>query len=256
MAESFGTDAERYHRSRPRYPAAMVDRILGSMAGRDVLDVGMGTGVAARPFAEAGCRVLGVDVDARMADFARRRGFDVEVASFEEWDPAGRTFDAVISGQAWHWVDPEAGAAKAAAVLRPAGRLAVFWNAFQFPTDLHEAIAGVYGRVLPDAPLFRGSSGGPAAYSGLSSTAADGIRHVGARFDQPEQWQFDWERRYTTAEWLDFVPTAGGQSQFPPATLAELLAGIGEAIDAVGGNFLMTYAAVVVTALRTSAPGT
>jgi SAM-dependent methyltransferase len=63
-----------------------------------------------------------------MADFARRRGLEVEVAAFEAWDPAGRAFDAVVAGQTWHWVDPIAGAAKAAEVLRPGGRLAVFWN--------------------------------------------------------------------------------------------------------------------------------
>ncbi len=48
------------------------------------------------------------------------------MAAFEAWDPAGREFDAVISGQSWHWVDPVAGAAKAAQVLRPGGRLAVW----------------------------------------------------------------------------------------------------------------------------------
>lgn len=199
--------------------------------------------------------MVGVDADARMAEFARRHGFDVEVATFEEWDPAGRTFDAVIAGQAWHWVDPVAGAAKAAAVLRHGGRLAVFWNAFQFPLDLQDAVAAVYARVLPDAPLFRGVSGGPAGYSGLAAKAGDGIREVGA-FDEPEQWQFDWERSYTTAEWLDFVPTAGGHSQFPPTSLAELLAGIGEAIDSVGGSFPMANAAVVVTAVRNRAQRT
>jgi SAM-dependent methyltransferase len=87
--------------------------------------VGCGTGIAARQFQAAGCRVLGVDPDARMADLARRGGIEVEVARFEAWDPAGRDFDAVIAGQAWHWVDPVAGAAGAARALRPGGRLAV-----------------------------------------------------------------------------------------------------------------------------------
>ena len=80
--------------------------IIGESRGLDVLDVGTGTGVAAPHFQAAGCRVLGVDVDARMAGFARRTGLAVEVATFEEWDPAGRTFDTVIAGQARHWVDP------------------------------------------------------------------------------------------------------------------------------------------------------
>ena len=79
----------------------------------------------------AGCTVLGVDADARMADVARGAASRSRWRPFEAWDPAGRTFDAVVAGQTWHWVDPVAGAAKAAEVLRPGGRLAVFWNVFQ-----------------------------------------------------------------------------------------------------------------------------
>jgi hypothetical protein len=30
MAESFGTDAERYDRTRPRYPDALVERIVAA----------------------------------------------------------------------------------------------------------------------------------------------------------------------------------------------------------------------------------
>ena len=81
MAESFGTDPERYDRARPRYPEAMVKAIVAASPGPDFLDVGCGTGIAARQFQAAGCRVLGVDVDARMAEFARRTGIPVEVSA-------------------------------------------------------------------------------------------------------------------------------------------------------------------------------
>jgi SAM-dependent methyltransferase len=228
-----------------------VRSIVAESPGRDVLDVGIGTGISARPFQAAGCRVLGVDVDARMAEFARQHGFEVEVAKFEDWGPAGRTFDAVIAGQAWHWVDPVAGAAKAAEALRPGGRLAVFWNAFQFPSDLAEAFATVYRRVIPDSPFVRGGmpSGVP-AYSAFFTKTTDGMRTAGT-FGEPEQWQFDWERPYTRDEWLDAVPTADGFNQFPPERVEELLAGIGAAIDAAGGSFTMGYTAVAVTAART-----
>src|ERR1700678_4236538 len=124
IAESFGADAERYDRTRPHYPGELVARIAAASPGRSVLDVGTGTGIAARQFQAAGCTVLGVDPDARMAAFARRTGVEVEVATFEAWDRGGRVFDAVVAGQAWHWVDPVAGAAQAARVLRPGGRLA------------------------------------------------------------------------------------------------------------------------------------
>ncbi len=253
MAESFGFDAERYDRTRPRYPQAMVDAIVASIPGQDVLDVGVGTAVSARPFREAGCRVVGIDVDKRMADFAQRDEFDVEIAKFEDWDPLGRTFDAVISGQTWHWIDPVAGAAKAAGVLRPHGRLAAFWNIFQPPRDLATAIAEVYQRLLPDTPFSGGISGGMNAYAPQFLRAAEGIRSASG-LGEPDQWEFPWERPYTRDEWLDVVPTFGGHNHFPPGVLGEVLAGIGAAIDAVGGSFTMEYTAVAVTALRSVNP--
>ena len=250
-AESFGADAERYDRARPGYPAALVERIVAASPGREVLDVGCGTGISARQFEAAGCRVLGVEVDPRMAEFARRRGLDVEVAAFEDWDPAGRAFDALVAGQAWHWVDPVAGATKAAEVLRPGGRLAAFWNAAQPPAELAEAFAAVYRRVLPGTVFARGPYGGRDAYSGFLTKAADGMREVGA-FAAPEQWRFDWERTYSRDEWLDQLPTQGTLTRVPPDKLAEILAGVGAAIDELGGTVTMSYTSMVVTAVRSA----
>jgi SAM-dependent methyltransferase len=253
LAESFGSDPERYDRARPRYPGAMVEAIVAASPGPDVVDVGIGTGIAARQFQAAGCRVLGVEVDARMAEWARQRGLDVEVAAFEAWEPAGRAFDAVVCGQAWHWVDPVAGAAKAGQALRPGGRLAVFWNAYQLPPDMVEAFSAVYRRVMPGSPMHqRAMAGGPDAYSGLCTKAADGMRQAGA-FGDPERWRVGWQRSYTRDEWLDQLPTSGIYAQLPQATLDELLAGIGAVIDAAGGSFPMGYTTMVVTAARTGA---
>jgi SAM-dependent methyltransferase len=251
VAESFGADAGRYDRARPGYPTAMVDRIVAESPGLDVVDAGCGTGISARLFQAAGCRVLGVDPDPRMAGLARASGLDVEVATFEQWDAAGRTFDTVIAGQAWHWVDMTAGAAKAAAVLRPGGRLAVFWNAFDPPAELRDAFGAVYQRVVPDSPMAAGFWTRPASvqYLSMCDTAADGMRQAGA-FGGPQTWRFNWSRPYTRAQWLDQVPTFGGHSLLPPAVQAELLAGIGAAVDAVGGSFTMDYATLVATAAR------
>ncbi|MEU7888452.1 class I SAM-dependent methyltransferase [Microbispora bryophytorum] len=250
MAESFGVDAERYDRTRPPYPDAMVERIVTACPGPDVLDVGCGTGIAARQFRAAGCTVLGVEPDARMADFARRAGFEVEVATFEAWDPAGRTFDAVVAGTAWHWIDPVAGAAKAAEALRPGGRLALFWHVFEPPAAVAEALAAVYRRVVPDSPIsFQPATSSVDPYQGLFAKVAGGIRDAGA-FGDPEEWRYDWQRFYTRDEWLDQLPTSGALTWLPPDKLAEVLADVGAAIDRMGGGFTMTYATVVVTAAR------
>ena len=82
---------------------------------------------------------------------------------------------------------------------------------------------------------------------------AGGIREAGG-FSEPEQWRFDWERSYTRDEWLDQLPTTGALTQLPSDKLAEVLEGVGSAIDAMGGSFTMHYTTVAVTSARTSAP--
>jgi SAM-dependent methyltransferase len=254
IAESFGADAERYDRTRPPYPDALVDRIVAESPGRDFLDVGCGTGIEARQFQAARCNVLGVEPDARMAEFARRSGVEVEVATFEDWDPAGRKFDAVVAGTAWHWVDPVAGAAKATQVLQPGGRLAPFHHVFQYPPEVTEALAAVYRRVAPDSPFNLSNQFTRSALDGyqpLFAKIADGIRAAGG-FSDPEQWQFDWECTYTRDEWLDQLPTHGSLTQLRPDRLAQVLEAVGAAIDAMGGSLTMPYTTVAVTAVRTS----
>ena len=220
MAESFGVDAERYDRARARYPDALVQRIVEASPGGEVLDVGCGTGIAARQFQALGCTVLGVDPDPRMAEFARQSGVEVELATFETWDPAGR--------------------------------LAVFGNVFDSPPVVAKALTDVYRRVAPDAP-FNAQSSRTALdiYQEMFAKAADGIAQAGG-FDDPEQWRFDWEQSYTRDQWLDQLPTTGALTQFPPDKLAEVLDCVGAAIDTIGGSFTMTYTTLAATA-RTSA---
>jgi len=251
VAESFGENAARYDRARPTYPADLIERIVADSPGTDVLDVGCGTGISARLFQAAGATVLGVDPDPRMAELARQGGTAVEVSKFEDWDPAGRLFGTVIAAQAWHWVDPLAGAAKAAAALRRGGRLAVFWNAFEPPGQLRVAFAEVFRQVRPETPFgdFWTKSALDLYRTGCVR-AADAIRETGA-FGEPEEWLSHWERAYTRDEWLDLVRTTGGFSRHPRDIQEQLLAGLGAAVDAAGGVFTMAYDTIACTAVRT-----
>lgn len=250
MAVSFGVDTQRYDQARPGYPDALVTRILAETPGADVLDVGCGTGIAARQFQAAGCTVLGVEPDVRMADFARARGLRVEVATFEAWQPGDQTFDTVIAAQSWHWVDPAVGTAKAAGVLRPGGRLAIFGHVYEPPAEVAEPFAAAYQRVAPDSPL----SGQPARrplelYQAGYAKIADQIRET-EQFADPEQWRFDWQQSYTRDQWLELLPTTGGLTRLRPDQLAEILDAVGNAIDSLGGSFTMDYTTLAATAAR------
>jgi SAM-dependent methyltransferase len=257
VAESFGVNAERYDRARPRYPDALIQRVIAASPGVEFLDVGCGTGIGARQYRAAGCTVLGVEPDPRMAEFAKRTGVEIEIGKFENWDPSGRSFDAVVAGQAWHWVDPVLGARKAAQVLRPHGLLATYWHVFDPPSEVANAFDDVLQRVAPDAPLQnRPSDGSQPGNLGIEfqqgnlKRAVEGVRTSGG-FCEPEQWRFEWQRHYTRDEWLDHLPTTGTLTQLAPDQLATVLEAVGTTIDSIGGGFTMEYITLAAAATRT-----
>jgi SAM-dependent methyltransferase len=247
VAESFGVDADLYDRSRPAYPDTLIQRVVASAPGADFLDVGCGTGIGARQYRAAGINVLGVDVDTRMADFARQTGIEVEIGKFEEWDAAGRTFDAVVAGQAWHWVDPVLGATKAASVLRPDGLLALYWHVFDPPAELAEPFEDALAAVAPDGPL---KTPGLELQQRNRRRAVDGI-HAAGRFSEPEEWQFEWQRHYTRDQWLDHLATTGQLTVLEPSQLAAVLNTVGAAVDSIGGEFTMDYLTLATAAKLT-----
>ena len=113
-------------------------------------------------------------------------------------------------------------------MLRPGGRLALFWHVFQLPPDVAEALAAVYQRVVPDSPFnLRPAEGRPWTRTRRCSPRppTGSARRAGSA--SPEQWRFDWEHSYTRDEWLDQLPTQGALTQLPPDELAEVLDGVG-----------------------------
>lgn len=248
IAESFGDDPERYDRARPRYPRALADAVIALLPGPRIVDVGIGTGISALPFREAGAEVVGVEVDARMAERARSRGFEVDVSAFEDWPGPRGPYDGVIAGQAWHWIDPVAGPAKAASLLRSGGLLVPFWNSGDPEPEVAQAFAEVYRSVETGLP-FTPYAAPLNAYAGMTERAADGIRASGL-FEEPGLLAFDWQTTISRADWLDVVPTMGGHSRIPKHALHALLDGLGRVVEENGGSFVMSYTTVAVIAKR------
>jgi SAM-dependent methyltransferase len=228
-AESFGADAQRYDRARPGYPQALADDLLAAGA-HDVLDIGCGTGSAGRLFAARGCQVLGVEPDPRMAAVARGHGLDVEVARFENWKPAGRTFDLLVCGQAWHWVDPAAGLPKAAGALRPGGLLTMFWNSVTHPPPVMAALEAAYQAHAPELLSNNVALGTLPDLTGPDpdATAASG------QFGEPADHRYAWDRTYTPEQLIDELPTHSIHRPLTPARLASLLTAIETGLAEIG----------------------
>jgi SAM-dependent methyltransferase len=234
-AESFGGVAAAYDRYRPSYPVRMVDDLLTVGRSR-VLDVGCGTGKAARLFAERGVPVLGVEIDPQMATVAREHGLTVEVSRFEDWDDRGRTFDLVTCAQAWHWVDPELGAAKAARVLAPGGELAVFWNFGELAEPAYGIVRSVYRELAPELASAPGS--------GDHDTHLDRLTATGC-FARVDTVTYPHERVWPLDEWIGNVGTQSNHVLLGPrlpgllTALRTALRAQGAEVRTTGGTYLI-----------------
>jgi ubiquinone/menaquinone biosynthesis C-methylase UbiE len=143
--------AGRYQESRPGYPGHVVDFVVstaGLGAGSTVLEVGCGTGQLTERLASFGFALTAIDIGPAMIAVARQRlpdsGISFQVVSFEELAAGDACFDLVISGCAWHWIDPEVGFAKSARLLRPGGWLALLGIDERYDDPFGAALTGMW----------------------------------------------------------------------------------------------------------------
>lgn len=136
------------------FNAAALDR-LGSLAGKDLLDVGAGTGGAALAAAARGARVVAVDGSAAMVARIGVRGAGrvaAQVADAAALPFAAETFGAVLSSFGVVLAsDPPHAMTELFRVLRPGGRAAIVtWtepHRYELATRLRDAAIAVQGEV-------------------------------------------------------------------------------------------------------------
>jgi ubiquinone/menaquinone biosynthesis C-methylase UbiE len=143
--------AQLYDDSRLGYPAEIVEFAVataGVGAGSDVLEVGCGTGQLTEGLVRYGFRLTAIDIGTSMIVAARRRlegsGVWFQVASFEEFAAAEASYDLIVSGTAFHWVDPEVKFRKAARLLRQGGWLAVLETGERYDDPSGAALRGMW----------------------------------------------------------------------------------------------------------------
>jgi len=125
----------RYERERHHGYHALLDELeldiaLPLASGREVLEVGCGTGLILERLALVAKRAEGIDLSPGMLEKARSRGLSVKEASATALPFADGSFDTVVSFKVLAHVPDIAGAlAEMARVCRPGGRvLAELYN--------------------------------------------------------------------------------------------------------------------------------
>jgi SAM-dependent methyltransferase len=245
LRKTFNEDAERYDRTRPRYPVQMFDDLAASAIPprARVLEIGCGTGQATVALAERGYRIVAVELGAEMATVARRNlarfdAVEVITAAFEDWPLPDEPFDVVFSATAFHWVDPAVRVSKSADALRPGGVLATVGTEHIAGGSeaFFIAVQDCYERFDPATP------------TGLRQQSASDIPQddqelaSSGRFGSAKFHRYEWELSYTTAEYLDLLLTYSGHRALPAAQRSGLLNCIAGLIDGNhGGQMAKRY---------------
>ena len=153
----FDSVAQLYEASRLGYPSDIVEFAVATAAagaGSEVLEVGCGTGQLTERLACFGFRLTAIDLGPSMISAARRRldgsAVSFEVASFEDFAAPEASFDLIISGTAFHWVDPEVRFRKPARLLRPGGWLALLETGERYDDPFGAALLGLWAARSDD----------------------------------------------------------------------------------------------------------
>ncbi|WP_309066558.1 class I SAM-dependent methyltransferase [Microbacterium sp.] len=190
-ATSFGAEGHRYESGRPDYPREAVGWMLEPGAPvRSVADVGAGTGKLTRAVAEVtDVELVAVDPDAGMLErlTATSPGVRTLQGTAERLPLPDASVDAVVLGQAWHWVDPAAALSEIGRVVRPGGVLGLIWNVCDERVDWVRGLTAIM-------------HGSPAE----EMVAGDGPV-VTAPFGIPEERRWEWRRPMTRAQLHDMA---------------------------------------------------
>lgn len=210
MDIDFGKTADDYATHRAGFPDSFFDRLLADglvIDGKQLADLGTGTGTLARGFARRGADVIGIDPSTRMLESARRLAqADAAPVRFQEGTAeatglAGESVDLVTAGQCWHWFDRPAAAAEIARILRPRGTLLIaHFDWIPLPGNL---VAATESLIEKHNSTWR-AGGGRGLYSPwLSDLGTAGYGNI-------RSWSYDAWPSYSHAAWRGRVRASAG----------------------------------------------
>jgi len=131
-AFDWGKTSPEYAVYRPGYPAsfyAVLQAVGIGRPGQHILDLGTGTGVLARAFAQQGAHVIGVDIaDAQIVaaqQLAAQEHLDIRfvTCAAEEAEFPPQSFDLISCGQSWLYFDTQRMILLVKTWLKPGGKL-------------------------------------------------------------------------------------------------------------------------------------
>ncbi|MEK6274915.1 MAG: class I SAM-dependent methyltransferase [Actinomycetota bacterium] len=162
--------AAGYDSDRPAPPAALLDVLCleaDLKRPRLVVDLGSGTGLSTRAWAERADEAVGVEASPEMRRLAESATSADNVRFVEGYAqqtglPDGAA-DIVTCSQSFHWMEPEPTLAEATRILRPGGVFAAY--DYDWPPVVHPEVDAAYEEMLGHVGRLRSGPRGRMRYS-------------------------------------------------------------------------------------------
>ena len=246
---TFNEVADVYDRVRPSYPEDLFDDLFSLLPARpDIVEVGPGTGQATKSLLARGASVLGVEIGPATAAKLRANHpsdrLRISVGDFEVLELGERRFDALFSATAYHWISPAAQTARPAALVRPAGVVAIV-DAIQVaaPED-----AGFFAAAQPIYERFgQGHRGPPAPERAGVDPALRAVLEGDARFHSVTVRRYDWDQTYAAADYRDLMRSYSSTQMMTDADRTGLLDAIESFVRSDFGGFVTRPLVVTLT---------
>jgi 2-polyprenyl-3-methyl-5-hydroxy-6-metoxy-1,4-benzoquinol methylase len=119
-----------------------VKLILDLVEGKNVLDVGCGSGLLSKTLLDNGYEVMAIDNDWKAIEIAKKKGIMGFVADINDWK-TDKKFDCIILGDVLeHIEDDKSTMRKVHAMLKPKGCIIVNVPSYQFLFGKHDIALG------------------------------------------------------------------------------------------------------------------
>jgi ubiquinone/menaquinone biosynthesis C-methylase UbiE len=158
--------AEGFDANRPSPPVTLLDILcLEAQMARPplVVDLGSGTGLSTRVWADRADEVVGVEASPEMTEQAARATSAENVRYVQAYAQATGLPDAaadiVTCSQSFHWMEPTATLAEAARILRPGGVFAAY--DYDWPPVVHPGVEAAFEELVRRVGMRRALRGQP-----------------------------------------------------------------------------------------------
>jgi SAM-dependent methyltransferase len=249
LSWQFDEAADLYDEVRPGFPEVTIEEIVRfarlSKESR-IFEVGCGTGQMTRPFAARGYAVLALDQGPRLAALAAKHcrshpRVRVVACAFEDWIDVSESYDLFLSANAFHWIRPDYGLARAAELVKTGGTIALVWTIDRSEgTPFWQATDPLYRIYNPvdSSPKPPGSADYRAAL------------HASRQFADTHEFRQAWARRYTGGDYVKLLHTFSDHRALPEPRRSAFFEEIAAVIQRFGDEVIRHYETVVLLARK------